>query len=60
MSVKVKYVATGLNGFVSVKVAEILEKRGAVEILEIEDAQQTLDLDESKGKPAGKTGRGKR
>ena len=49
MSVKVKYLATGLTGFASVKVAEILEKRGQVEIVEIEDAQQSLDLD-GKGK----------
>jgi hypothetical protein len=47
MSATVKY-KNGFIGFASLKVAEILEKRGEVEIVEIEDAQKELDLDDKK------------
>jgi hypothetical protein len=45
MSAKVKF-KNGYIGAASLKVAEALEARGEVEILAIEDGQQTLDLDE--------------
>lgn len=49
MSVKVKF-KNGLYGMVSMRVAEILEKRKEVEIVEIEDKQPELGLNDDKAK----------
>ena len=46
MSVRVKYRKNGFIGFASEKVAEILEKRGEVEILSIDEVRAESSLAE--------------
>jgi hypothetical protein len=51
MGMKVKY-KNGYEGSVSDKVAEILEKRGDVEIIEVLEKQHELDLSGQTAKPS--------